>query len=194
MQKCKEDDAEVQDEQNKEDGNEEAVIDPNNLKDGIYLIDFEVQESNSDQLSMMDQFAETPGHLKVKDGKKYIAMNFTSRTMITDFQTEKNGEFVSAKSLSFDYVENDDPNKAKDEGVVEFEVEDLSKRLHAKVAVEVPGMYSSTHDVGLSFNEDSIKQVSAGEYPQDKEADKEDPRSEERRVGRERRTRGRTYD
>src|SRR5690625_839238 len=116
---------------------------------------------------MMDQYAETPGHLKVKDGKKYISMNFTNRTWITDFQTEKNGKLVSAKSLSFNYVENDDPKKVIDEDVVEFEVADLSKRLNAEVAVDVPGVYASTHDVGISFNEDSIKQVSDDKYPKD---------------------------
>src|SRR5690625_7803001 len=109
---------------------------------------------------MMDQLDEKPGQIKVKDGKKYIAVNFTNRTWITDFQTEKNGKLVQAKSLSFNYVEKGE--ELIDEGVVEFEVADLSKRLKAEVAVDVPGVYTSTHDVGISFN-----------------------RSEERRVGKE---------
>src|SRR5690625_7047424 len=116
---------------------------------------------------MKDQYDEIPGHLKVKDGKKYISMNFTNRIWITDLQNEKNGKLVYAKSLSFNYVENDDPKKTIDEGVVEFEVEDWSKRLNAEVAVDVPGVYASTHDVGISFNEDSINQVSADKYPKD---------------------------
>src|SRR5690625_4088119 len=170
--KDKDKDQDQDQDKDKDTGNDEAVIDPKNLKDGVYSLDFEIQESNSAGLSMMDQFAETPGHLKVKDGKKYIAMNFTNRTWITDFQTEKNGKLVQAKSLSFNYVEKGE--ELIDEGVVEFEVADLSKRLDAQVAVDVPGVYTSTHDVGTSFNEDSLKQVPASEYPEDQEAGEED--------------------
>src|SRR5690625_6347555 len=114
---------------------------------------------------MMDQKAETPAHLKVKNSKNAISTHVTNPAGITDFQTEKNGKLVPAKSLSFNYVEKDD--ELVDEGVVEFEVADLSKRLNAEVAVDVPGVYASTHDVGISFNEESIKQVSDDKYPID---------------------------
>src|SRR5690625_6824291 len=92
---------------------------------------------------MMEQYAETSEHLKVKDGKKYIDMNFTNRTWITDFQTEKNGKLVQAKSLSFNYVEKGE--ELIDEGVVEFEVADLSKSKEPGVEQEVPGVYTTKH-------------------------------------------------
>ncbi|WP_283748896.1 NEAT domain-containing protein, partial [Bacillus cereus] len=137
-----------QGENNNQDNN--TTIDPKALKDGEYSIGFKVLKDQTDEISMMNIYTKSPGVLKVKDGKKYVSFTLTNSTWITKFEFEKNGSFVNAKVLS--------ENKEQNTRVVEVEVNDLSKKLNAKVKVDIDSMnYHHVYDVQFVFDQDSIK-------------------------------------
>lgn len=90
--------------------------------------------------------------LKVKDGKKYVSFTLTNSSWITKFEFEKNGAFVDAKVLG--------TNKEQDTRVVEVEVADLSKKLNAKVKVDIDSMnYHHFYDIQFAFDKGSIKSL-----------------------------------
>ncbi|WP_257145930.1 NEAT domain-containing protein, partial [Bacillus thuringiensis] len=127
-----------------------TTINPKALKDGEYSIGFKVLKDQTDEISMMNTYTKSSGVLKVKDGKKYVSFTLTNSTWITKFEFEKNGSFVNAKVLS--------ENKEQNTRVVEVEVNDLSKKLNAKVKVDIDSMnYHHFYDVQFVFDQDSIK-------------------------------------
>ncbi len=101
----------------------------NTIKDGAYSIPFKVLKDQTDEESKMNTYMENPGVLKVENGKKKAIVTLKSSSLIKNFQTEKDGAFVDAKVVSED--------KEKDTRVVEFEVDDLSKKLNTKVFIEM---------------------------------------------------------
>ncbi|EOP35064.1 NEAT domain-containing protein, partial [Bacillus cereus] len=127
-----------------------TTIDPNALKDGEYSIGFKVLKDKTDEISMMNTYTKSPGVLKVKDGKKYVSFTVTNSSWITKFEFEKNNSFVDAKVLG--------TNKELDTRVVEVEVDDLSKKLNAKVKVDIDAMnYHHFYDIQFAFDKGSIK-------------------------------------
>ncbi|MED1444374.1 NEAT domain-containing protein [Bacillus pacificus] len=127
-----------------------TTIDPKALKDGEYSIGFKVLKDQTEEISIMNTYTKSPGVLKVKDGKKYVSFTLTNSAWITKFEYEKNGSFVDAKALS--------ENKEKNTKVVEIEVDDLSKKLNAKVKVDIDAMnYHHFYDVQFVFDQNSIK-------------------------------------
>ncbi|MED0996861.1 NEAT domain-containing protein [Bacillus mobilis] len=124
----------------------------NTIKDGEYSIPFKVLKDQTDEESKMNTYMVNPGVLKVENGKKKAIVTLTSSSLIKNFQTEKDGAFVDAKVVSED--------KEKDTRVVEFEVDDLSKKLNTKVFIEMASRnYKQTHEVQLQFNEDKLEPI-----------------------------------
>ncbi|PEW67084.1 cell surface protein [Bacillus cereus] len=120
------------------------------IKDGEYSINFKALKDQTDEISMMNTYTKSPGVLKVKDGKKYVSFTLTNSSWITKFEFEKNGSFVDAHVISED--------KKADTRVVEVEVPDLSKKLNAKVKVDIDSMnYHHFYDIQFAFDKGSIK-------------------------------------
>ncbi|HDX9572915.1 TPA: NEAT domain-containing protein, partial [Bacillus mobilis] len=120
------------------------------MKDGEYSISFKALKDQTEEISMMNTYTKSPGVLKVKDGKKYVSFTLTNSAWITKFEFEKNGSFVDASVLSED--------KKADTRVVEVEVDDLSKKLNAKVKVDIDSMnYHHFYDIQFAFDKDSVK-------------------------------------
>ncbi|MDR4260679.1 cell surface protein, partial [Bacillus pacificus] len=120
------------------------------IKDGEYSINFKALKDQTDEISMMNTYTKSPGVLKVKDGKKYVSFTLTNSSWITKFEFEKDGSFVDAGVLSED--------KKADTRVVEVKVDDLSKKLNAKVKVDIDSMnYHHFYDIQFAFDKDSIK-------------------------------------
>ncbi|HDR4420736.1 TPA: NEAT domain-containing protein, partial [Bacillus cereus] len=120
------------------------------MKDGEYSINFKALKDQSEEISMMNTYTKSPGVLKVKDGKKYVSFTLTNSAWITKFEFEKNGSFVDASVLSED--------KKADTRVVEVAVDDLSKKLNAKVKVDIDSMnYHHFYDIQFAFDKGSIK-------------------------------------
>ncbi|MEH7622019.1 NEAT domain-containing protein, partial [Bacillus thuringiensis] len=124
----------------------------NTITDGAYSIPFKVLKDQTDEESKMNTYMVNPGVLKVENGKKKAIVTLKSSSLIKNFQTEKDGAFVDAKVVSED--------KEKDIRVVEFEVNDLSKKLNTKVFIEMASRnYKQTHDVQLLFEQDKLEQI-----------------------------------
>ncbi|MCU5128292.1 NEAT domain-containing protein, partial [Bacillus cereus] len=124
----------------------------NTITDGAYSIPFKVLKDQTDEESKMNTYMVNPGVLKVENGKKKAIVTLKSSSLIKNFQTEKDGAFVDAKVVSED--------KEKDTRVVEFEVNDLSKKLNTKVFIEMASRnYKQTHDVQLLFEQDKLEQI-----------------------------------
>ncbi|MED3355234.1 NEAT domain-containing protein, partial [Bacillus thuringiensis] len=124
--------------------------DAETIKDGEYSINFKALKDQTDEISMMNTYTKSPGVLKVKDGKKYVSFTLTNSSWITKFEFEKNGSFVDANVISED--------KKADTRVVEVEVNDLSKKLNAKVKVDIDSMnYHHFYDIQFAFDKGSIK-------------------------------------
>ncbi|PER22914.1 NEAT domain-containing protein, partial [Bacillus cereus] len=126
--------------------------DAETIKDGEYSINFKVLKDKTEEISMMNTYTKSPGVLKVKEGKKYVSFTLTNSSWITKFEFEKNNSFVNASVLSED-------SKA-DTRVVEVEVADLSKKLNAKVKVDIDSMnYHHFYDIQFAFDKDSIRSL-----------------------------------
>ncbi|HDR3909101.1 TPA: NEAT domain-containing protein, partial [Bacillus toyonensis] len=124
--------------------------DAETIKDGEYSINFKTLKDQTEEISMMNTYTKSPGVLKVKDGKKYVSFTLTNSAWITKFEFEKNGAFVDANVISED--------KKADTRVVEVEVPDLSKKLNAKVKVDIDSMnYHHFYDIQFAFDKGSIK-------------------------------------
>ncbi|MED2515975.1 NEAT domain-containing protein, partial [Bacillus thuringiensis] len=124
--------------------------DAETIKDGEYSINFKALKDQTDEISMMNTYTKSPGVLKVKDGKKYVSFTLTNSSWITKFEFEKNGSFVDTNVISED--------KKADTRVVEVEVNDLSKKLNAKVKVDIDSMnYHHFYDIQFAFDKGSIK-------------------------------------
>ncbi|PEU39492.1 cell surface protein [Bacillus cereus] len=129
---------------------ENKKTDAETIKDGEYSINFKALKDQTDEISMMNTYTKSPGVLKVKDGKKYVSFTLTNSSWITKFEFEKNGSFVDAHVISED--------KKADTRVVEVEVPDLSKKLNAKVKVDIDSMnYHHFYDIQFAFDKGSIK-------------------------------------
>ncbi|PGN56393.1 cell surface protein, partial [Bacillus thuringiensis] len=129
---------------------ENKKTDAETIKDGEYSINFKALKDQTDEISMMNTYTKSPGVLKVKDGKKYVSFTLTNSSWITKFEFEKNGSFVDANVISED--------KKADTRVVEVEVPDLSKKLNAKVKVDIDSMnYHHFYDIQFAFDKGSIK-------------------------------------
>ncbi|WP_231347725.1 NEAT domain-containing protein, partial [Bacillus mycoides] len=143
-----------------------VIIDPKNLIDGQYDITFKVLKDKTDELSKMHDYTVNPAKLIIKDGKKYIEMTLKNSAWITKFQTESNSLFADAKVVSED--------KNANTRVVQFEVEDLFKKLNAKVKVDIDEMnYHHFYDVQIQFDTNNI-----GALGTIKEDPKKDPKND----------------
>ncbi|HDX9641755.1 TPA: NEAT domain-containing protein, partial [Bacillus mobilis] len=143
----------IKNEEKQPDGDKKPEVekpDVDTMKDGEYSINFKALKDQSEEISMMNTYTKSPGVLKVKDGKKYVSFTLTNSAWITKFEFEKNGSFVDASVLSED--------KKADTRVVEVAVDDLSKKLNAKVKVDIDSMnYHHFYDIQFAFDKGSIK-------------------------------------
>lgn len=129
-----------------------AVQAASQLADGEYSIGFKVLKDTSDEVSKMNDYVVSPATLKVKDGKQKVAFTLKNSEWITQFTTEKDGQFVDVNVI--------EENKEKNTRVVEFDVADVSNILNGKVKVDIDAMnYHHVFDVRITFDSSSITPV-----------------------------------
>ncbi|WCM60546.1 NEAT domain-containing protein [Paenibacillus polymyxa] len=118
------------------------------LKPGV--LNFTILKDKSEEVSVMDGYALKPAKLVQKGDKWYIQLTFNNSSWIPSFQTEQNGKFVEAATIS----EVSDANQR----TVEFEVSNLSNKLNAYTHVIVPGLelggvpYDHWYHVQIKFD------------------------------------------
>jgi heme uptake protein IsdC len=122
------------------------------LSDGTYTVDYVIAKAENDSVSMANDYFEKPATLSVKNGKVSAQIQMNHSKWITIFKTPDNDSFVDAKVVSSD--------SDADTRVVQFNVDDLSKPLIAKIHVTVESVnYDHDYTIRFIFDTKSIKSV-----------------------------------
>lgn len=110
-----------------------------------FPIDYLVLKDGTNSESSMGKYTQKPAGLTVRDGKYYVSFTLTSSDMIPVLQYEKNGTYVDAVVVS--------TNADNNSRVVEFEVQDLTKKLNVQLSVDTKSNFGiMTHTVQFQFN------------------------------------------
>ncbi|MCY7445209.1 NEAT domain-containing protein [Bacillus safensis] len=128
----------------------------NQLKDGVYRINYSVLKGDTDEASRMSDYFSHPASLTVKNGKQTISFTVKDHKSVASLKTEKNGSYQEAKTVSKD--------EAKNTRVVSFDVDDLKKAVKGKVHIVVAAAnYDQTYDIRFQFDSKSIAPVKDGQ-------------------------------
>lgn len=128
----------------------------NQLKDGVYRINYSVLKGDTDEASRMNQYFSHPASLTVKNGKQTISFTVKDHKSVASLKTEKNGSYQEAKTVSTD--------EAKNTRVVSFDVAHLEKAVKGKVHIVVAAAnYDQTYDIRFQFDSKSIAPVKDGQ-------------------------------
>ncbi len=128
----------------------------NQLKDGVYRINYSVLKGDTDEASRMSDYFSHPASLTVKNGKQTISFTVKDHKSVASLKTEKNGSYQEAKTVSKD--------EAKNTRVVSFDVDDLKNEVKGKVHIVVAAAnYDQTYDIRFQFDSKSISPVKDGQ-------------------------------
>ncbi|MBG9910157.1 cell surface protein [Bacillus xiamenensis] len=140
----------------------------NQLKDGVYRINYSVLKGDEDEASRMNQYFSHPASLTVKNGKQTISFTVKDHTSVASLKTEKNGSYQEVKTVSTD--------QAKNTRVVSFDVADLTKAVKGNVHIVVAAAhYDQTYDIRFQFDSNSIAPLKDGEVEEETPASSETP-------------------
>ena len=128
----------------------------NQLKDGVYRINYSVLKGDTDEASRMNQYFSHPASLTVKNGKQTISFTVKDHKSVDSLKVEKNGSYQEVKTVSTD--------EAKNTRVVSFDASDLKKAVKGKVHIVVAAAnYDQTYDIRFQFDSTSIAPVKDGQ-------------------------------
>ncbi len=130
------------------------------LADGEYEIDFTFLKDGTNDVSVMDDYAEKPAKLKVENGNKYVELTLKNSSWIQYLKrgTDETGQDV-------DLISEDEE---EDKRVVGFVVEDLSADLDFYTHVIVPMInYDNKYQVQLKFDTESLVEVNRPTEPEE---------------------------
>ncbi|WP_282059677.1 NEAT domain-containing protein [Bacillus pumilus] len=163
----KPDDSETKpDDQN---GTKPADSAQNQLKDGVYRVNYSVLKGDEDEASRMNQYFSHPASLTVKNGKQTISFTVKDNASVASLKTEKNGSYQEVKTVSTD--------QAKNTRIVSFDVADLKKAVKGKVHIVVAAAhYDQTYDIRFQFDSKSISPLKDGQVEEETPATPETPK------------------
>ncbi|MEK5499238.1 NEAT domain-containing protein [Bacillus sp. FSL M8-0077] len=140
----------------------------NQLKDGVYRINYSVLKGDEDEASRMSQYFSHPASLTVKNGTQTVSFTVKDHTSVDSLKIEKNGSYQEVKNVSTD--------QAKNTRVVSFEVSDLKKAVNGKVHIVVAAAhYDQTYDIRFQFDSKSIVPLKDGQIEEETPATPETP-------------------
>lgn len=100
----------------------------------------------------MENYADlTSGRLKIQNGKKTISLTLKNSSWITSFKTELNGTLVETTTIA--------SKPSEDTRTVQFEVNDLSVKLNARVVVDVTGVVHEDQPLQIAFDASSLTPI-----------------------------------
>ncbi|WP_342495060.1 NEAT domain-containing protein [Bacillus sp. FSL K6-0046] len=141
----------------------------NQLKDGVYRINYSVLKGDEDVASRMSQYFSHPASLTVKNGTQTVSFTVKDHTSVDSLKIEKNGSYQEVKNVSTD--------QAKNTRVVSFEVSDLKKAVNGKVHIVVAAAhYDQTYDIRFQFDSKSIVPLKDGQIEEETPATPETPK------------------
>ncbi|KQU13378.1 MULTISPECIES: NEAT domain-containing protein [Bacillus] len=141
----------------------------NQLKDGVYRINYSVLKGDEDEASRMSQYFSHPASLTVKNGTQTVSFTVKDHTSVDSLKIERNGSYQEVKNVSTD--------QAKNTRVVSFEVSDLKKAVNGKVHIVVAAAhYDQTYDIRFQFDSKSIVPLKDGQIEEETPATPETPK------------------
>ncbi|MGJ5836673.1 NEAT domain-containing protein [Bacillus sp. G402] len=141
----------------------------NQLKDGVYRINYSVLKGDEDEASRMSQYFSHPASLTVKNGTQTVSFTVKDHTSVDSLKIEKNGSYQEVKNVSTD--------QAKNTRVASFEVSDLKKAVNGKVHIVVAAAhYDQTYDIRFQFDSKSIVPLKDGQIEEETPATPETPK------------------
>ncbi|WHF26902.1 NEAT domain-containing protein [Bacillus altitudinis] len=141
----------------------------NQLKDGVYRINYSVLKGDEDEASRMSQYFSHPASLTIKNGTQTVSFTVKDHTSVDSLKIEKNGSYQEVKNVSTD--------QAKNTRVVSFEVSDLKKAVNGKVHIVVAAAhYDQTYDIRFQFDSKSIVPLKDGQIEEETPATPETPK------------------
>ncbi|MEK4181387.1 NEAT domain-containing protein [Aeribacillus sp. FSL K6-1121] len=143
---------------NQNSGNNNGGQTRNELADGLYTVEFTVLKNGTEEPSMVNDYVVSPALLTVKNGQLDVAFTLLKSSWITKLQVERNGQYQDVEVRS--------KNEKEDTRVVGFPIEDLSKKVNAKIKVDIPDLqYHNTYDIQIAFDPDSVKPYDGTDVP-----------------------------
>ena len=115
--------------------------------DGEHSLPFTVLKDKTDELSVTNDYMDSPAKLVVKDGKNYVEVTLKNKSWWQYFKVQTGGNFADVTVLS----EGDDTQ------LVKFEVEDPDQVVNAKVHIIVPDInYDNKYDINFKFDTSKV--------------------------------------
>lgn len=128
------------------------------LDDGVYSIDYELLQGDSDSVSIANDYFVKPALLKIKGGDARMQVTVNQSTWVKELKAQDGDAFVDTTVVSED--------AEADTRVVEFKVDDvLSMPFPLKMHVVIEDMepvYDHAYTVRAAIDPDSAKVVDAG--------------------------------
>ncbi|MEI7025795.1 NEAT domain-containing protein [Paenibacillus sp. y28] len=140
-------------------------INPDDLQNGIYKINFSVLQNGTTKTSVMDSYTKHPAKLTVADGKYKIELTLTNSDWIKQLQVEKNGVLTDVDIVTADTVVGTAVSNGLTynvyERAVSFDVDNLSSALNAYTHIKIPDgilpfPYDNSYQVQFQFDKSSI--------------------------------------
>jgi heme-binding NEAT domain protein len=123
--------------------------------DGTFLIDYQVLNSDSDSVSISNDYFYKPATLFIEDGEKYIQFTVNHSEWIKELQTPLGETFVDVDIVSED--------KEEDTRTVRFKLEeDLSQPVEFKMHILVESMepvYDHRYTARFDFDADKMEEI-----------------------------------
>lgn len=119
-----------------------------------YTIPYQVYKDQSSELSVMNDYVTQKATLIEKDGKTFAQITLDKSSWMPVLQVEQNGTLQDVQVIS----------TSGDQRIVQFEVNDLSKKINAYTHVIVPGLviggvaYDHWYTVQFQFDESAKKE------------------------------------
>jgi heme uptake protein IsdC len=123
--------------------------------DGTFSIDYQVLNSDSDSVSIANDYFDKPATLFVENGEKYIQFSINHSEWVKELQAPLGESFVDVDIVSEDEEE--------DTRIVRFKLEeDLSEPVEVKMHILVESMepvYDHRYSVRFDFEDDQMEEI-----------------------------------
>lgn len=150
-----------------EDENDKS-IDPSNLLNGhVYSLNFSITQSNSDTLSMMDDYVSKPLYISVENNQLFAYVTLLDADLYRSFQVKYKGDWVTADivdkgtaTVTNSISSRSTISESNQTAVIKFPIENITSPVDTKVHVVVESInYDHEYDVQLNFALDTIQDV-----------------------------------
>ncbi|MEK3721484.1 NEAT domain-containing protein [Paenibacillus sp. FSL H8-0034] len=122
------------------------------LVDGKYSTNLTIFKSGTDEKSIIQDYVQSPGIVRVSGGKQYVSFIVKQSKEITEIKIEQNGSLSEVSVLS-----KDELNNTRE---IEYEVKDLSARSKGSVKLAQTAVNDvQSFDVEIAYDKSSLKEI-----------------------------------